>query len=165
MAVVALGIQYISINLISIWFAEVTCQLLRVRGTTYLDVLPGETVLVKCNPGFWLSSEQCNYQRLNFTRHRRTLCCHGSCNVRVDIISKSQRCMTQPIAVRNVSNTWLRLSWFATARGGWLPRTLSHWKLNGNDAANYHKGNHFTLAEDIRHKMNKCNNRCKRNAF
>ena len=47
--------------------------------------------------------------------------------------------------------------------GVWLPHTLSHWKLNGNDAANNHKGNHFTLAEDIRHKMNKCNNQCKHN--
>ena len=91
------------------------------------------------------------------------ICIRGLCNVHVDIISKSQRCMTQPIAVWNVSNTWLRLSWFATARGVWLPRTLSQWKLNCNDAANYHKGNHFQLAEDIRHKMNKCNNQCKHN--
>ncbi|CAL8395472.1 unnamed protein product, partial [Boreogadus saida] len=39
---------------------RVTCRLLQVRGTTYLDVyknrfLPGETVSVKCHQGYWFS--------------------------------------------------------------------------------------------------------------
>ena len=54
-------------------FSGVTCQLLQVRGTTYLGInkdrfLLGETVSVKCNKGYWFSfSDQRSQKTINCT--------------------------------------------------------------------------------------------------